>query len=538
MSAPAQPAIPTSAHPAPPAPEAPAPAPAPATPTTPSGPLGITEDALAEFDFDAPSPSPSPSPAGATPERAEGVPLAPTAPAAPAAPGTPAQPLDDEAVANLAKLLHDGGIPKEVESAFLATNRGRRMLDTFKAMRELESPPDPNNPSIGGIGFVPTTEQIRQFYSASSAFESLQDEFDNNPESFFVNFFRPVQTDSGPQFRPGVPQIASFFLRGLEQFDPSGSLASTAVQPILDRPYVYFPVISQMVGELRSLGTQLPTGTNKDEFGVDEKSRVLDAAQILQSRLDARSGRAAPPPASTAAPPPGQPDPLAAERARLNQQSQLLAQQQQAISNNIVSSIRASVANDLESMVRTDIDKLLTTYGVKSGLESTSPTQYSLYLDTCLQDVYKTITGSAAEGRQPLNPALLQSFNITLNNAIRAAVQSRQSTFPPGSRGDVARSHAVRQYQQLARAAVRQLSKQFVTNGGVKVMTQTTPPPSTLARMDAAAHQVEVPSGTGPAVQHSLVSPVEIPKPQPGQDYTTSIADFLANRMKSAAGIR
>jgi hypothetical protein len=120
-------------------------------------------------------------------------------------------------------------------------------------MRELESPPDPNNPSIGGIGFVPTTEQIRQFYSASSAFESLQDEFDNNPESFFVNFFRPVQTDSGPQFRPGVPQIASFFLRGLEQFDPSGSLASTAVQPILDRPYVYFPVISQMVGEPSSL---------------------------------------------------------------------------------------------------------------------------------------------------------------------------------------------------------------------------------------------------------------------------------------------
>lgn len=508
------------------APGAPTPPPAVSTPATVDAPVSsttpaITEEDLREFNFDDTGDSAKP---GLIP------PVAPVTPEASQAPA-PASTTPDEATTRLAQTLAEGGLPKEVESAFLSTNRGRRMLETFKVMRELESPPDPSSPNAGGIGFVPNADQIRSFYQAHSWWESLQDEFDNNPGSFVHNFFAP-DPQTG-QFRPGVPAIAQTFLQSLEHYDPQGRLAQAAIAPVLDRPYIQVPVLQAQLNDLRSLAESVPAGQNPDQFGVDERSRILDAANILQSRLQARFSRNGSPAALTTPTTRGGPaDPLAAERAALAAERQRLAQANQSIETNLVSGFRNEVMGVLESTVQKDVDAILARGGVKQKLESISPSQYTLYRDACVQEVYKNIAGSPAEGLPPSNPTALQSFNVSLNRATRSVVQTRQPIVP-GSEGDRARAHAIQQYRQIGQSVIRQLGTKFIKGAGGQIEASN-PSSSTLARLAMAGGQMESPANSGPPVQHSLAPAVELPKVQPGQDPAEVFSNYFANKLKAS----
>ena len=79
-----------------------------------------------------------------------------------------------------AQIDSDPALAKRVQKAFLATSRGKRILTSFKALRDLESSSDE-----GGIGFIPSKDQIRDYYTTAQAhlrFSRDLAELPNTPE--------------------------------------------------------------------------------------------------------------------------------------------------------------------------------------------------------------------------------------------------------------------------------------------------------------------------------------------------------------------
>jgi hypothetical protein len=518
----------------------PAPAPVPADPPA---------FALDSFDFDDPanpSTSQSPTPAPALPAQAAD-PTTPTPPGSapsttppgdgvpsstpPLAEGGAPTDLSDPQLAALAKILAEGGLPKEVETAFLSTQRGRRILDQFKATRQLALPPDQ-----GGIGMVPTPDQIKEWSRSATNWEQSAYEFEANPQSWLRNWLAPdAQTG---QFAPSVPTLAESFLPELARLDRTGQLFERALAP----------AINFTSHDLRQWAQSIPEGLNPDSFGVDERTRVLDAADILEARYRARAGGMVGPtpstatftPSAPAAPSPGAPtsrttpttpssaDPLAAERARLEaerrhyeEQSRLIAQQAEtSVFNQIDGNIRSSISGDL--------DKLFTASGVKAGMPS--PDVYNLFLDQHVGRVIELVAGDRTTNKSPMNPDGFSRFRISYNRALQSARSPRPATDPTGNPYV---SQSVEAFRQLARTAIRMIAPDAIKAAGIKIQESRTPAAPAIARYEAAAQQTE-PAPSGPAVQQSLAPPTRV-EIQPGESRADATARMLAQIMTNAA---
>lgn len=106
-------------------------------------------------------------------------------------------------------------IPKEVESAFLKTNRGRRMLSSFKTIQELE-----RDPAEGGLGFAPTAEQIKEAFTFGSDMRVMSDEFHSGDPNGARNFVQQWFGLDGGKITLGARTVAQQILPTLAQVHP------------------------------------------------------------------------------------------------------------------------------------------------------------------------------------------------------------------------------------------------------------------------------------------------------------------------------
>lgn len=192
-----------------------------------------------------------------------------------------------------------GMLPKEVESAFLRTARGRRMLDSFKANQEFEK-----LPSEGGLGFIPTIEQTKQAFNLYNDLRDMTAEFHSGDptkaQNWVQNWFLPAE---GQPLSQGSREVAKSFLPTLAQRANAGdqsarelyvSAAMPAVMTYVEELYskasgstdpemrmLWFNVArmceSDLTGKFRPIAKDVLEGTAQVPAQVDPQNQQLDA---------------------------------------------------------------------------------------------------------------------------------------------------------------------------------------------------------------------------------------------------------------------
>lgn len=492
---PAQPVVapppPAAAPPPPPVPpvaaQPPVAAPPPVEPPPPGEPPSIED-----FDFD---------------RRDE-------APAQEAAPGT-APPTPDPDLDELKALLGDVDVKT-------LNNRGRAIYESFKARRALTASPDE-----GGIGFLPTTEDIKRYYTNSTQWEAAELEFQNNPESWLVNHLGP---DEQGQLPPGAIEVLDSFLPTLQNIDPR--LFNRAVEPL----------ISTTLQNLQREVAAIPEGQGKDSdpFGVDDRTRLQDAIDILTAKWGRTPGAArtngqpaARPGARPAALPPVNPnDPLAQERAELAQQQERLNHEYKLLKDAALGSLENHVRQAVTSELDKDIVFLAKSHGVTPD-KFPSEWMYNQWVEGFRGAVASAVTGNPKLRKPPLNPTGWENFQISMSRASAVATsRNRDRQYDPST--DPNAKQAISTYRLIAIPVIRSLAHQYLKDAGVSIVNGNAARTATQApSAEAQAHRE--PTTAGAPVAHSVVPPPHQFERKPGEDPVDSMSRFLKERMSQAA---
>jgi len=135
-------------------------------------------------------------------------PAAEEAPPTDEAPAEGSQPVDPKDI--------DSDIPERVVGAFMASSRGKRVLGAFKTLRDVSKLPDE-----GGIGFIPTVGDIKEFHAAQQDWIAIQKDFSApEPESKarFLDFW--LGPDQQGRIRPGAEELAEMLPVYLNEKNP------------------------------------------------------------------------------------------------------------------------------------------------------------------------------------------------------------------------------------------------------------------------------------------------------------------------------
>lgn len=492
----------TSAPAAPPATTStPNAAPASASPLTTGG-AGLSFDDPDELNFDddgnleSSSASLSASAPSVTDQAA--VPFPQDQTAAPPAPATPTQ-TDD--VANLAKVLSEGGLPKEVENALMKTNRGRNLLSLYKSERVLKDLPqvDPQTgENIGGIGFMPTADQIKEFHQAHSDVQAMEHEFAANPASFLNNWFAP---DAAGQFREGTEQVLSQIPSVIDQiYARAKQTGDQALEQRSVQMYasVFHPMAQSYLEGLYRRGMEAPDGTPEQK---QHKYAILDAARQLDFDL---FGKYKPDQELMVAPQVA--DPLAQrEQAIAERERRYLAWQKQGATEN-QKEVENKIFNTIDQNLTRDIEKAFAT--VKGALPERA-------YRAAINDFKREVQEAARRDQ-----AGFRAFNFALSRA-------------RSSRGADALQAPAAEYQRISRSVIQARYRTVLSelaNGAVR---------QNLAQHQAAANGA---SQHGPAVNGGQVPAQSVVPGQngnsqrlPGEDRV----EYMSRRFRdSMAAVR
>lgn len=514
ISSPESPSAPATPSPAPSSTPAASPAPVPSvsapTPTTvpsttapTSGPdTSLTFDDAPDLNFDDDGNLADTDPSKTLPTAAQPAQAAasPTPdPAATIPPTvTPTTPTQDE-VANLARVLSEGGLPKEVETAFLKTNRGKSMLALFKAERVLRDLPqtDPvTGENTGGIGFMPTPDQIKEYHRAHSDIQAMENEFHMNPSSFLNNWFAP---DSQGQFREGTEQVLSQIPAVIDQiYARSEQTGDQALKQRAIGMYasVFNPMARSYIDGLYQKALAIPETTDDQK---QYKNGLLNAARQIEWDLFGKykpDGELTPGPA---------PDPLAArEQAIAEREQRLLAWQQKGMTEH-QKATEQQIFGTIDSNLTRDIEKALAT--VKDALP---PRAYRAAVSDFKREVQEAARRDQAGFR---------AFNFSLSRA-------------RSSRGADALQAPVAEYQRISRSVIQARYRNVLSelvNGAVR---------QNLAQHQAAENGS---AQRGPAVNGGQVPPQSVvpgqngrPQRLNGEDRADYMARVLSERLSTS----
>lgn len=450
----------------PPAPVAPAPEAEPEI-TAPAG-----TPTLEEFDFENPDGDPDAAPA--TP--AEGSPL-------------------DEVKELLAK---EAGVTQAeadaIRAAFLRTERGRRMFASDQIRRELE-----RSPEEGGLGRMPTLEEIRQGEADRLGMAEMVHDFEANPDNFRANFFGYRDAQGQVHFRPGAEAVLEGLPDHLAAVAPEihSRLAAKAVAPYLQTLAQEIAALPQRTQDEAQAKLVWGRGLNAIEQKLLGRITRIPGFEYADGQSGSQPG---------AAPNPN--DPLAAERAALDaqkaalqqQQAQAAQQRQQAAHQQILQTQDSTLAGDAQRILRAGgLDKIY------------PPVIFDQLVTKFISQVQSTIQGDSRTARSPLNPAGLKNYQIQLRQAIA---------------GQLDPSLPVSQYRRMANEAMRRDAKAFLDQVSGNVTANSTAQHTAAA---AAAGRREAPSGGGPQGAPAAQTPSrERPK---GMDAGTYFEQRIANAL-------
>lgn len=412
-----------------------------------AAPVEAPEVNLEAIDFDAPPEPEKP----ATPELPDAVATEPKTPEA-------------DLVKQLAETLTKGDIPAKVEEVFLKTARGRQMLTSFKTLRDLAQPPDK-----GGIGRVPTMDEIKAADLAARDLMAMRFDFENNPVSFAANLFR-LNPETGSSYF-GEPAKVQQVLETIPQvlFQAIQESANNPVQkPIYENLYLAYsaPVFSNFFNHQYTQAMAMPQETpeqiaqyraaNQEPPLLTDKIRLLDALQISEFKA---FGKARPlnwnPIQTNGAAAPDLEKQQLLERLRQAeaQVNSSRTAQQQAIAGTIESSGKSSAMADIGTVLKqTGVDKIYPTSVVtsqqeviyqelKAALPAHDPGGWQAYLIQLQQAQRGQIDPEVAA----------KSYRRLFQNAIRTspAVRERLNDLVKGAKAHVDAQHATRQQSQL-----------------------------------------------------------------------------------------
>lgn len=186
---------------------------------------------------------------------------APTEVAAPAAPSVeaPAQETstDDEFTIDLDKdpLEGEADAPPPLEAnqeqedgvdadsevgKLLATSRGRRIYAEFKKAQTLAQLPDAEDPAKGGIGHVPSVEQVKEYYGSHVDHQAMAFDFNSGDpakaETFINHWFGK---DESGQSRPGSAEMMQRMAEVLPRanHDAYAAFAAPAINTFINGMY-------------------------------------------------------------------------------------------------------------------------------------------------------------------------------------------------------------------------------------------------------------------------------------------------------------
>lgn len=406
-----------------------------------------------------------------------------------AAPAAPAEPPPVPASTEDPKF--DGLLPKEVENAFMKTNRGRHLLSTFKSMRDLRAEPqvDPaSGQNIGGLGFIPTSDQIRDYHRAHSDMRAMEHEFSTNPQSFAVNWFAP---DAQGNFREGVEGVIAALPTVLDQIYASANqsgnqeLAAKA-KGLFESAFI--PMATDYIDGLYARARALTDPTQREYY--------INAARAIEFDLKGKhrgDDQLAPP----------KPEDALAERergvaereARLNSwQARSTTEQQKQAENQIFASI--------DQTLNSDIEKALSS--VKDAL---TPRAFRAAVNDYKREVQEAVRKNHIGWRE---------FNFQLSSARTA-------------RGAEAQQAPVRTYQQHARQAITNTYRNVLQELATGAVRQNATLHATAAA--GAANTAPAANGGQPPSQSVMPGSPKITR-MPGED----TADYAARRINAVLG--
>lgn len=335
--------------------------------------------------------------------------------------GTPEQvttPKVDEDQVDWSKML-----PKEVEDTFLRTNRGRQMLTAFKERRDLAK-----LPSEGGLGFIPSADQIKEYFKRSTDYESMLTDFDT-----------------------ASPQIVRGWAEHWFAPDEQGKLTESQIvaarevinvaqaHPVLYKQFA-IPAVNNYVNELYDLGERSATPEDREyytrlavaiEGHITGKTPEVDFEAVKQGIK-----------------PQPKPDPLANERAQLRQREMAIEQQQQKAIQSRQQNIDRVIVEQRNNQIDSDISEALKQ--VPENIRNTS------FFSSALKDFKQNV-----------------QKNIQLNETgLRRYLNLQEKARRSGKSEDI-KEAADFWSKQLARPVIRQLRSPFIREASKIILQES-----------------------------------------------------------------
>jgi len=386
-----------------------------------------------------------------------------------------AQPSEDP----YAEYDESGEVDKPTLDTLLQTARGRQIYQGYKYTRELAKPT-----TEGGIGHVPTIDQTRQYFFNHAARVEMDQDYiggaGGDPQAMakWTDYWFGKR-DGNDQLTALKTGAAGRFVQALSQINPEAYVE--AATPIM--------------------GTYLESLWTRYEQTADPKSKeaMWTAYQMVHKDLTGEyrnvNGGASPQQQQQ-----GQSDPLAAERAQLQQGLSDLTQRQQAEQGARANQLNGHIINTSIGALYGEIQKAVGHY-----LKPLQESQPAVFKATVQQFVNQVKEGVSAD------PQLWQLFVADLREA------QRQGT-------PQAIQNAVNHYLRLARPVIAAKRKEFLKQAGVNIMEQSNGRHAQLGQI--ASHK----GPTNGAPSQQSISTVG------KRGANESLDDFSARRMKEVLG--
>ncbi len=338
-------------------------------------------------------------------------------------------------------------VPPQTLNTLLQSDRGRQIYQSHKTLREFQKPLEQ-----GGIGHVPSVEQIRDYYGSYRDRVIMDHDLQSqNPQQAE----RMLSFVFDPQRGPGSQFVASQLAPTLAKLNPETYAA--AAQPFITN---YAGALYQRYQEARDSG--------------DEKLRsaLWYAANVANYDMTGEWLTDKPPAMNGN----GQPDPLAERKAQLDQQAAELNQREQQEAQRQENNWRQAVTAKIGTAVYSEIDKALAPLK-----KSAAPRIY----EALRREFHDKIIGQAQTDRHAWD-----LYNVKVQQARR----------------DPSIDLAA-EYTRLITPVIRNDRKKFLEEAGVTVMEQNDARHAELRQVDqhkGISNGAGTPGAPkGPAVQRN-----------------------------------
>ena len=385
----------------------------------------------------------------------------------------------------------DNMLPKQVETAFLKTNRGRNLLATYKSERVLKEAPqiDPETgENIGGLGYMPTPEQIKEFHARASDWEASQHEFETDPQSWVVNHFM----ESGSAIRPGAEQILATLPTAINAaYDAAIKSGDKAQEERAVNAFksIFQPMAMEYINGLYDRARQIADPAKREQY--------LNGARTIEFDLTGKFR------GDDQLAPPKPEDTLEQERQALRTEREQLQSWRLRNQSEAATQVRNQLFNEIDQALVKDIERAFATADLQNTMK---PFAFKAAVDAYKAQIQQAV-------RQ--NQFAFRQYNFAL------------SKVGPNSPAET-RVAAAQVYRQAAQQAIKNSYRNIL-----KELVDGTVNQNAAARSTAAAAASQTaPSVNGGQAPHQSIVPEARVTRLPGEDHV----DFIKRRIAAGLG--